>query len=278
MKKRIIIIVAVALAVVLAGIGGWFLNGFFGNPISKMLATSTAEKHLEAHYADTDFVLEDVSFNFKDGRYYAHVSSPSSIDSHFSLVLSMSGKLIDDFYENSVLTGQNTADRLDDSYRQSANAILEAPDFLAAEHFGYGELMFVPAEYRDAADTPSYAMLREDLVLDADYDINALGASIGKITLHVDDTTVSVERMAQLLLHTRAAFDEEGVPFYAIDCVLTYPKNDDGTIPSGRVEVIDFCYADIVEDGLVDRVRLANAEAAAHNAELDTQKKAETAV
>ena len=77
-----------------SSIGGWpgfpMLNG---NPISKMLAQSTAERYLAEHYGDTDYYIDRVSYNFKDGNYHAFVRSPSSVDTTFTLSLTMLGSL-----------------------------------------------------------------------------------------------------------------------------------------------------------------------------------------
>ena len=56
--KWIIIIFTVAIIVV----GLWIANGFFGNPISKAIAKNTANKYVAEHYADSDFIVEDVFY------------------------------------------------------------------------------------------------------------------------------------------------------------------------------------------------------------------------
>ena len=71
MKKRILKIAALVFAIVLIGGVCIFANGLVGNPISKAVATNTAEKHLEETYADKDFEIERVFYSFKDGYYHA---------------------------------------------------------------------------------------------------------------------------------------------------------------------------------------------------------------
>ena len=62
MKKKWLKIAAlVAALIIIAGLC-WFANALVGNPVSKWLATRTAEKHLEEVYGDTDFVIETVGF------------------------------------------------------------------------------------------------------------------------------------------------------------------------------------------------------------------------
>ena len=86
MKKRILKIAAFVFAIALIVGVCVFANGLVGNPISKAIATNTAEKHLEENYADKDFEIERVFYSFKDGYYHAFIYSPSSIDSDFTMV------------------------------------------------------------------------------------------------------------------------------------------------------------------------------------------------
>ena len=117
MKKKILKIAAFVLALALIVGVCVFANSLVGNPISKLLATKTAEKYLEENHPGKDYQLDGVTFSFKLTCYYAYFSSPGSPDSSFSLMLGMDGKIIHDYYENNVLTGWNTARRLSVEYR-----------------------------------------------------------------------------------------------------------------------------------------------------------------
>jgi len=64
-----------------------------------------------------------------------------------------------------------------------------------------------------------------------------------------------------------------GVKFYVIDCVLEYPKNEDSSKKQeGRVEVREFLYADIYEEGMVERVKASDEAANAYYDEQDAEK------
>jgi len=272
MKKRIIRIAAFVGALALIVGVGVFANGLVGNPISKLLATHTAEKRLEERYGDRDFVLERVSFSFKDGRYHAYITSPSSIDSSFSLLIGMDGKLIDDYYDTYVTGGRNTASRIEEEYRKRVDAVLDSPSFPYSCDIAYGEIVFAEREYLKDPSTPSYAIVTEDLVLDRLYDVNAMGAQAGRLSIYVDDETVTADRLAEILLAIKEVFDQAGVSFYVIDCVLEYPKGEDGAFREGRVEVMDFRYSDIYAEGMTERVRESNQKAQAYYAEQDAEK------
>ena len=273
MKKRILKIAAFVFAIALIVGVCIFANALVGNPISKAMATNTAEKHIEENYADKDFEIERVTFSFKDGYYHAFIYSPSSIDSSFTLMIDMWGKLRYDTYEDRVLSGGNTADRISRDYRAVVDKVLDSQAFPYNEHIGYGDFDFYPRVHLEEYSVPEYALITEDLTLDAFYDVNELGAKHGKLTIYIDDDTVSYERLAEILLDIRRIFDDSGVKFYVIDCVLEYQKNEDSSKKQeGRVEVREFLYADIYEDGMAERVKASDEAANAYYAEQDAEK------
>ena len=273
MKKRILKIAAFVFAIVLIVGVCVFANGLVGNPISKAVATNTAEKHLEENYADKGFEIERVFYSFKDGYYHAFIYSPSSIDSDFTILVDMWGKLRYDTYEDRVLSGGNTADRISRDYRAVVDKVLDSQAFPYNEHIGYGDFDFYPRVHLEEYSVPEYALITEDLTLDAFYDVNELGAKHGKLTIYIDDDTVSYERLSEILLDIRRIFDDSGVKFYVIDCVLEYQKNEDSSKKQeGRVEVREFLYADIYEEGMVERVKASDEAANAYYDEQDAEK------
>ena len=275
MKKKILKIAAFVVAVALIAGLCWFANGLVGNPISKLLATNTAKQYLRDHHPDTDYQLDAVTFNFKFVCYNAYFSSPSSPDSSFTLMLGMDGKIVQDYYEAHVTNRENTARRLENEYRAAVGKVLDNPAFPYDCHIGYGELQFIPEEYKNESDVPSYALITNDLELDGIYDINELGAKAGKLTIYIYDDTVSVERLAEIILDIKTMLDDSGVSFYVMDCVLEYPKPESGQWTEGRVEVMEFLYSDIYEEGMVERVQASNDAARDYYDEMDTLKKEE---
>ena len=272
MKKKVLKIAAFVFAIALIVGVCIFANALVGNPISKALATNTAEKHLEENYADRDFEIERVTFSFKDGYYHAFVYSPSSIDSEFNILVDMWGKLRYDTYEDRVLSGGNTADRISRDYRATVDKVLDSQAFPYNEHIGYGDFDFYPREHLKEHTLPEYALITEDLTLDAFYDVNELGAKHGILTIYIEDNTVTVERLSKILLDIKTIFDNAGVKFYMIDCVLEYPKPEDGKRREERVEVMNFLYTDIYEEDMVERVKASDEAARAYYAEQDAEK------
>ena len=208
MKKKILKTVAVIISIALVIGVCVIVNAFVGNPISKHIATNTAEKHLEEKYSDRDFEIEKVIYNLKDGNYHAFIKSPSSIDSHFTILIDMSGNLKIDNYEDSVLTGWNTANRLGNEYREKVDEVLDSQSFPYAVDIGFGDIEFIPTEYANDSSVPYYAIIIEDLKLDGKYDINELGSKAGKLTIYLDDENVSYERLAEVILDFKKIFDK----------------------------------------------------------------------
>jgi len=272
MKKRILKIAALVFAIVLIVGVCIFANGLVGNPISKAVATNTAEKHLEKTYADKDFEIERVFYSFKDGYYHAFIYSPSSIDSDFTILIDMWGNLRSDSYVDRVLSGWNTADRVNRDYRAAVDKVLNSQAFPYNAHIGYGDFEFYPRVHLEEYSVPEYALIIEDLTLDAFYDVNELGAKHGMLTIYIEDNTVTVERLSKILLDIKTIFDNAGVKFYMIDCVLEYPKPEDGKRREDRVEVMNFLYDDIYEDGMIERVKASDEAARAYYNEQDAEK------
>ena len=260
MKKNVKIILKV-ITVVLLVVVLFFVNAFCGNPVSKLLAKNTAEKHLSETYAETDYYIESVKFNFKDSNYYALVKSPSSIDTQFTLYITMLGKLRLDTYED-VESGFVTARRLDDEYRSITNEIFESEYFPCDADISYGTLEIHPDEYIDVEydDIPPYAIRQDKLVKDKIYDIRELGSKAGHLVIYVESDTVTVENAAEIMLDIRRIFDKADVPFAAMDFTLEYPllEGEDIGRPEGHVSVADFLYDDIREENMTERVRKAD--------------------
>ena len=276
MKRKALKITAFILALALIGGIGFFANALVGNPISKFLANRSAEKYISEAYSDMDLIIRDVTYDFKVGSYYARIYSPRSIDSNFTLHIDFFGKILYDTYEYSVLTGENTAQRINKEYREAVDSVLNSPLYPYNSYIGYGDIEFIPEEYKDNFDVPSYAIITETLVPDAIYDINEMGSKAGHLTIYVADDELTNEKMAEVLLRLKDIFDRSGVSFYAINCVIENRK--DGVAPSPaiqQIEVQHFLYSDIYEEDLTDRVEKSIRETEEYYREMDKIKEQE---
>lgn len=263
MKKKVLKIIALILAVALIIGICWAANGLNGNPISKWLAKRGANNYLKEHFPNTDYYIEDLGFSFKFTGYYAHIRSESSIDTQFSLNIDMAGNVFYDTFED-VKTGYITSRRLEQEYRELTKQIFENPSFIYKSDIQYGTLEIYPQEAFDdplATDIPSYSLVQDDLVIDKVYDIRELGRQAGHLIVYVDDQELTFENAAKILLDIKAQFDEANIPFRAIDLSM----RTDGE----RINFDHFPYEDIYEEGLVERIKAAHDEREAYYAEQD---------
>ena len=275
MKKKTLKTIAFITALILIIGLSWFANALLGNPISKMLATNTAKKHLAETYADTDYYIEDVRYSFKTCDYYAHIKSPSSIDTEFTLYISMFGKLELDTYED-VLTGAITARRIDQEYRKLVDSLLEHPSFPYSVEIGYGTLEIYPEELignPNVHDIPDYSISQNSLELDKIYNVSELGQQAGHIVIYVESDIVSIEKAAEIILDIKSYFDEANIPFVAMDFTLQHIKSEDDTrIDDEEIHVKDFLYKDIYSENMNDRVLDAHNALTKYYEELDKEK------
>lgn len=257
----------------------WFTNGLVGNPVSRYLAKKTAQNRISEVYKDTDFTLEEVHYSFKDGCYYAAVSSPSSKDSGFVMILDWRGNLNYDNYEERVLHRGNTADRLNQEYRVLTDKVFKSSSFPYSGDIQYGSLLMNREEYLkdpDITDIPSCSMTAEELELDKVYDISKLGSQCGELTIHVESEDVTPELAAQIALDIKRQMDDAGIGFRLLDFKLKRPLQEDGTYPDVWIGFENFSYEDINEEGMVERVIAADGALKEKYEKLDAIKNQET--
>ena len=144
MKKKVLKTAAFFTALCLITGLAIFANALVGNPVSRLLAKRTAEAYLQENYRNTDFMLERISYSFKEGGYFAYIQAPGSTDRYFTLSMDMAGNLVMDRYESMVLSGENTARRLNQAYRDLVDSVLESPSFPFTIDIAFGDLAFGP--------------------------------------------------------------------------------------------------------------------------------------
>lgn len=276
MKKALKIGAFLLAAALIVGLGA-FANGLVGNPVSKMLVTNAAKAYLAENYADTDYILESVDYNFKDGDYYARMTAPGSLDRYFTVCFNSLGKFKWDFYERMVTNGSNTARRLGEQYRALTDSVFQSPSFPFTCDIAFGDLEPLEKDYEAGREPVAYGVDEKALQPDGIYDIKKLGAQAGHLVVYVDDETVTVQRAAEIMLEIKRLMDEGGAPFYAIDFVLQYPKPLEPGVqrPDERVQTMEFLYTDIYEDGMAERVKAANDAVNEYYDALDKEKLAE---
>lgn len=254
MKKRILKSLSLCLALVL--IAGVLLCAvaLLGNPISMILAYSTAKAHIESNYADADYEIEKIIYDAKfSGNYYVYASSPSRIDGDFTIVIDSFGKLKEDDYLSNVEKHINVARRLNDEYGERVMVVTGSSLFPYTVAASYGSLNFFNYSF-DAPGKISSA----DLVNDKIYDVGELGKTNGTLFLYIDSDEVTYEMAAEILLKTKGLMEEAGISFYSVDLSLRHPPYDPERTserPAGEIRLYSFLCTDIYEDGIVERIK-----------------------
>ncbi|MDE6726739.1 MAG: hypothetical protein K2J80_02235 [Oscillospiraceae bacterium] len=245
-EKHIKLFKAMAAIIAFVMIAGllWFAFALNGNPVSYALAKNNAETYVEENYHG--YVVNIVAYNFKFGHYTAEIVKPDSEDCHFTASFGLDGKCLGDNYDSSIVKGYNTMARLNMRYRELVNTVLKSPAYPFESKIAYGVLVFEDDE--DEYSTHDFSLPKSILQPDSLYDINALAENGGLITVYVASKEKSPERAAEVLLELDRLMKQGGVPFYAIDLILTAEDGDDYFVDN-------FHRADIYETGLVDRVR-----------------------
>ena len=235
-KTLLKIVTASLLCVVLL-----FANALFGNPLSAALARVSAQRYVAQEYGHLNLNIDEVGYNFKFGNYYAHVSSPTSRDTYFTVDISMLGKVERDTYE-SVTDGFNTWGRLNEEYRGLVKETVSGWDWPYEVDIISGDLM---GSGYDCGWIEDYELPWSELVLDGEYDILELGACHGGLHISVYDEDVSYARGAEILSDIAARLEEEGIPFFAVDFMLSKPRIEGQPYEDVTLWLLDFPAADI---------------------------------
>lgn len=249
-KRTAALALAAALIVGLLALG----NALLGNPVSKKVATLAAQAYLDGMGLECGAYIGEVSHDSKRGMYDFKVLSENSRDTWFTIMVRPDGTVRSDTYYH-VVTGYNTAQRLETEYWQ-----LAAPA-LGQLNLAYGDSVTwfteLKIEQREWQKEYIYQFFLDGelLVPDGEYDILQVGAEAGALTVRVEDDEVSARKAAELLLEVRRVMDAAEAPFATVDLILQYPRPEDGSQrKAGCVEVRDFRYEEIYEEGLVPRI------------------------
>lgn len=273
--KKSLTIFFVLISILIIIIGLWIGNSLFGNPISKKIAQNSVENYISDHYNDRDFVISDIFYNFKSGYYEAEVKSQSSIDTYFTVSVYLN-KIAYDSYEDDVLSGWNTYERIEREYNEIVEAVFSAPDFPLISDIAFGTIELYEERDEIGYDEADYGVKLADLELDQQYDVKKIAKTAGHIVYYAQDEDVSFERASKLLLLLKRELDSADIPFYAIDFVLEKPRNDDGrpNEDDENIYTAHFLYRDIYEEKLAERLERAHRELMDYYEEQDQKHKA----
>lgn len=272
--KKVLKIVAGILLVAVISVTVYFYLGFFGNPVSKILCRNSAEKYVSENYPDCH--IENVGYNFKDGRYFANIQKEGSVDTNFFVYTDWLGNIKYDSYESYVTSGHNTVNRMMMEYRDLLEDAVRQEDVDYTIDILYGDILndYYGKEFHNLNEYNAAYMPREEIILDKQYDYSDIGYKYGYVCLYAEDADVSVSRATEILLDLKSRLDEQNLGFYCIDFVLELPRKTDGSPNDDktRINIDYFLWDDIYADGLEDRIQTAHDELTAYYAKLDAEK------
>lgn len=275
MKKSVKVLAGIAAIILIGGIL-WFATGLLGNPVSILIANNSVKKYIDENYSNIKLEISGVSYSFKDGNYHAYIQSPQSKDTHFSVSITPSGKIQYDSYEDDVVKRFNTYRRVDELYRNKVEKVFDNKEFPYKSDIKFGELKVMPSKDLDSEYTdfgPVYGLDLSELELDRNYDINEIGKKYGHIVFYAQDEDVSIERASEILLDIKNTLEENNVLFYAIDFYLEKPCKEDVASPNNNsINIQEFLYSDIYEEGLENRIKENSVKLQKHNEEQDKIK------
>lgn len=247
-RKSVKILAGVTAVVLIIGVL-WFANGLMGNPISKMMANNAAKKYIEENYNNIDLEIEDATYSFKSGDYYVEVKSPTSKDTHFTVSITLFGKVQYDTYEDDVIKKNNTYYRISSEYNDKIKKVFESKSFPYKSDIGFGDIAM-------KEENIDYGIDIESLELDKNYDMNEIGKQSGKIVFDAQDEEISIKKASEILLNIKNILNEKGIYFYAIDFTLEKPrdKNGEANVDDTSITLNEFLDKDIYEKDLETRV------------------------
>lgn len=261
--KKIIKLIAAFLAIVLIVGVCYCANAFLGNPVSYLLASLSAGKYIEENHAGTDYEVERVAYSFKDGKYYAYLTSPANIDGDFTLTIDYKGEVENNNYTWRVENRYNTESRLQNEYYKLVKEGL-------SDSLAYNIIAEFTFKFPEEFEKHEEALLLEELELNKEYDIKELARKQGNVLLWTKVNEPNAETLAEILLEVKRTADENEVPFYSLEVEL-FKEGEN----ISRLSVMQFLYADIYEDGLLERIEREVEETKAYYEQKAQEKQEE---
>ena len=236
------------------------LNLIFGNPVSKALAVHNAETILNIRFGREVYRVASARYAdywLEDQEYSVRCEMPGSPDSGFTMTFGMFGNYRSDNYNGVVLQKGSVLNRVNREYHEIVLAAMDDPQDGITIDYCYGSVFTGDNE----ENGPQFPHLSADQVeLDQVFDYREIGRKYGEVVVALEETDLSADRIASLLMQMKAHLNRQGVEFQAISLSLT-----DRSSASRRGEgkgydiaaVWDFPCDQIYETGLVQRVAAA---------------------
>lgn len=196
--------------------GGWWCWYVFdGSDKSEQRAIEAAQEYVNVAYPDLSLHVADVMYlSLYDPKYHVTMASDTSVDTEFMVRITRGGQVVDDSYEEDVVSMENTHQRISEAYDAAVQQFI-APPFSDRIDF-MTELS--DSDWRDDVD---HGDDFTDLQLDQAVDLEVYGARYGILFLHVEDDSYTYEDVMVLLRDVKRVADKNRVPFHSLKLQIT---------------------------------------------------------
>lgn len=208
-------VLAGVAALALLGALLWLYTAFNGFPPCKWATTWRVRSYIAQAYPQTDYQVEGAFYNFKQGDYGCHVTSPSSPDTAFTVYAAYGGLgPLRDCYHDYVTSGMNTLNRLE----QELHAAVEE---IVAQGFEYPTRLVLCTMVYGASEP------QLPLVVDMPFDLQALPGPAA-LTVWTSCQEPTWQEAARRLLLLKALMEEQGIWVEQYSLSLEYPYDQEG--------------------------------------------------
>ena len=252
MGERFWKILGIVFLAGLAVMTGLFINAFYGNPVSALLARRTAREVLEEQFPGEPYTIDSIAYNLKTGCYGVLVSREGSTDNWFYIDVRPDGTFRSHDYAEQVLSHRNTENRLDRAYYELGKTVPELPDFPEEITYFSAHLRICSRDYPE-----EYSIFTEDLEIDKVYDLAELGAVAGEVRVQAVSEDLTPETAAAIMLKVHELTEEAGIRYAVMDFTLERPGNT--WEPEDYIMAPLFPVSEITPEGLADRILEADA-------------------
>ncbi|WP_214760455.1 hypothetical protein [Exiguobacterium sp. s146] len=206
------------LGVLLVGWWGWYV--FDGSDKAEQRAMEAAQEYVNVTYPDLSLRVADVMYlSLYDPKYHVTMASDTSVDTEFVVRITRSGQVVDDSYEEDVVSKENTYQRISEAYDTAVQQTI-TPTF--SNRIDFMTELSDPAWRDDVAHGDAFT----DLQLDQTIDLEFYGARYGILFLHAKDDSYTYDDVIALLRDVKRVADENELPFHSLKLQITIDGNE----------------------------------------------------
>lgn len=213
-----------------AGVLCWaWLSDLKHAKIAQEIIDPKATEYISRAYPDSDYVLSNAYYVFKDNCYRVKVHSPSSQDTYFKLDYDYKTyELVRDSYESSVLGGINTRDRLVSAYTQLIDDRLSSVTCLSRVNSDF-------CVYSKNTSPGGYfspnGLDPTTLIVDKAYNVAELGSAYGflEVTAVLPKEEDNIRSALTILTEIDHLLDERSIGYSIIEITIVDADYPDTT-------------------------------------------------